>query len=375
MTQTQLPPKAPPSRWPRRRWWALAGLGLAAWWVAGQLGGCYLMAQGQEQARLLLARRPVEEVLAGGGLAAGAQAKLRLVGRAKAFGAQALGLRVGDSYGSYVPLDRDAVSYVAAGAPRYGLAPHTWWFPLVGAVPYKGHFVRAQAEAEASALRAQGLDALVRPVAAFSLLGWVSDPVYEPMLAYDEAALVELILHELTHATLYLPGEAAFNEAFASHVGQAGAEAFFLAEEGASSAHLAQARASVRDRARFAAFLNRVVARLEAEYALPGSEAEKAARKAASFAWAKARFREEVLPTLEGRRFRNFDQLPLNNAWIASFRTYDARPERFAQAQARFQGELKATVAFFRDHVAKAPKPEAFLDAWLAQGDRPASAP
>lgn len=355
--------------------WASAAMAVVGLAVVGQLGGCYVLAQGQEQARLLLTRQPVDQVLQGPRLNEAAKAKLRLVGQAKNFAAQSLGLRVGGSYDSFVPLDRDAVSYVAAAAPAYSLSPHTWWFPVIGSVPYKGYFVRAEAEAEATALRAQGLDALVRPVAAFSLLGWVSDPVYEPMLAYEDGGLVEVVIHELTHATLYLAGEAAFNEAFASHVGQAGAEAFFLAEEGASSPHLSQAKAAVRDRARFAQFLGEVVDRLEREYAAGGSEAERAARKAASFAWVKARFEAELLPQLETPRFRNFAKLPLNNAWLASFRTYDAKPERFAQAQARFGGDLKATVAFFRDTVAKAPQPEAFLEGWLAQGDPPASSP
>lgn len=346
--------------------WAWAAAGALALGAVASSGGCYLVQQGQEQARLLLQRRPLAEALADPALPEGLKAKLRHIQEVKAFGASALGLQVGQSYEAFVPLGRDAVSYVAVAAPRYGLEAHTWWFPVVGAVPYKGYFSRAEAEEEARRLEAEGLDAMVRAVPAFSLLGWLPDPIYQPMLASDEVALSETILHELTHATLFLPGRGSFNEAFASHVGQAGAEAFWRHKEGPASPRLAQAQANRRDRARFSTFLAEGCRALEQLYAQGGPEPDRQASKAAGLAALQERFRKELLPRLEGPRFRAFGQLRLNNAWLASYRTYDQRPERFAQAQARWGGDLRRTVRFFREEVAKAPQPEAHLEAWLA---------
>lgn len=63
--------------------------------------GCvpYLLQAGWHQAELLASRRPVEEVLATGGLGAGEEQRLRLVPRIKDFGAR-IGLEATDNYES-----------------------------------------------------------------------------------------------------------------------------------------------------------------------------------------------------------------------------------------------------------------------------------
>jgi predicted aminopeptidase len=71
--------------------------------------------------------------------------------------------------------------------------------------------------------------------AAYSTLGYFPDPVLSTMLDYPDEHLVALILHELTHGTIYLPGGADFNEGLASFVGWQGALEFARQRYGIAS--------------------------------------------------------------------------------------------------------------------------------------------
>lgn len=106
-----------------------------------------------------------------------------------------------------------------------------WWFPLVGRLPYKGFFDQARAEAEAARLLESGrYDVCVSGVTAYSTLGWLDDPVTQPMLRRGAASLVETLFHELVHATAFVSGEADFNEGVAQFIGQQAAIEFFERE-------------------------------------------------------------------------------------------------------------------------------------------------
>ena len=93
-------------------------------------------------------------------------------------------------------------------------------FPLVGRLPYKGFFELDAAEAEAASLRAQGLDVCLVPVRAYSTLGWIDDPLTEPMLVGSDLDLSETLFHELVHATAHAASAADFNESVATFIGQ-----------------------------------------------------------------------------------------------------------------------------------------------------------
>src|SRR5208282_6945509 len=108
--------------------------------------------------------------LARGDLPADVRAKLETVLAVRKFAAEELGLNVGGAYQSIAPVDQSAVVHVLMAAPRDSLEPYTWWFPIVGRVPYRGDFDESDAPAEAAALEAQGLDTMVRPAVTFSSL-------------------------------------------------------------------------------------------------------------------------------------------------------------------------------------------------------------
>jgi len=93
----------------------------------------------------------------------------------------------------------------------------TWWFPIVGRVPYLGYFSKADRDSKASELRTEGYDVYETGVGAYSSLGWFDDPIYSPMLRRSEADFAHLIFHELTHRTLWIRGSVEFNENLAEY--------------------------------------------------------------------------------------------------------------------------------------------------------------
>lgn len=342
----------------------------ARWALIGALTllmtGCstgYLLKQGYGQASLLLQRESVEQARQDTRLSPEQRERLALVAAAKAYAVETIGLTRNGSYEQVVVLDRSAVTYVVSGAPKDALQPYLWHFPVVGAVPYKGFFDKADAETEKRSLESQGYDAHLRGVAAFSLLGWLPDPIYSSLLRYAPPVLANIILHELTHSTVYLQGASSFNEGFATFVGNQGALGFLRERYGAQSPEVRYAAGALRDERRFSGFLTDIASDLRSLYRMPLSFEEKVARREAIFAEARARY--AMLP-LETDQFGGFAKIPLNNAYLMTQLTYQSNTERFEQVYDRLGRDLPRFVRFFRDEVARARHPEQFLDRWLA---------
>src|SRR5690606_29813806 len=88
-------------------------------------------------------------------------------------------------------------------------------------VPYLGWFDLDDAQSYAEELAKEGLDVEVRGATAYSTLGWFRDPVLSSMLPEGPATLaglVDVVLHESVHATVYVPGQSTFNESLAEYV-------------------------------------------------------------------------------------------------------------------------------------------------------------
>jgi predicted aminopeptidase len=191
------------------------------------LSGCYYGHLASGQMKLAWRRQPIAEALADPTHSERVRGLLRVVKPVRRF-ALKLGLNVDDQYTSFVdwPGDRVVTTIVRTRPGSLEAVPH--WFPIVGELPYKGYFDRDWAEAEATRLRdEEGFDVCVSAISAYSTLGWFADPVTTPMLERGVVSLVETMLHELVHATAFLPGEADFNESVAQFIGQQAAVLFF----------------------------------------------------------------------------------------------------------------------------------------------------
>jgi len=179
---------------------------------------------------LMQAARPIEHWLAAEASPPALKQRLQLIARIRAFASRELHLPDNASYRSYADLGRPAAVWNVVAAPPDSLQLQQWCFPVAGCVTYKGYFDEAQARQEAARLAAQGLETAVLPVPAYSTLGWLNwaggDPLLNTFAAYPEADLARLIFHELAHQVVYVAGDTAFNESFATAVERLGGQAW-----------------------------------------------------------------------------------------------------------------------------------------------------
>ncbi len=182
------------------------------------ISSCYLTKQAYRQVELLLDRQPVDKVLARGDIPQADNVKLQFTKSILGF-AQKEGLNVTGSYDQFVPIDGAFLTYTVQAAKPFDMTLKTWWFPIVGRVPYLGFFDRIDRDDEASALEQQGYEIHRGAATAFSSLGWFSDPIYQSMLKRSDAELAHLLFHELTHRSLWLQDGVEFNENLAEYVG------------------------------------------------------------------------------------------------------------------------------------------------------------
>lgn len=292
----------------------------------------YVLRAGWAEARILSARRPIPDLLLDAGTDEDTRGKLAYVWEARRFAADSLGLSVGDAYTTFTRLERDTLALVLSAAPRDRLEPRTWWFPVVGRMPYRAYFDEDGARTEQRTLEREGFDTYLRPTAAFSTLGWFSDPLLSTVLRAETVGVVQTVLHELAHTHLFVPGRVRFNESFATFVGSVGAIEFFCGRRGSGprSVKCLRARGAWADEQRFSRFLDSLVGELQDVYRDPELDrAEKVERRERIFRAARVRFREHVQPELQVRTFRAFRDLPLNNATLLARMRYYHRLEDF----------------------------------------------
>ncbi|EPG76451.1 putative aminopeptidase [Leptospira fainei serovar Hurstbridge str. BUT 6] len=201
---------------------------LFLFWISSQ--GCipYLFHIGKEQAKIVIQKRPFEEVLSDPSVSERTKEKLKEVERIRDFGIRSLALSSKGGFKSFISLDRNAVGWHVSACHPLRFESYTWWFPIIGSVPYKGYFSLEKAKEEETRLKEEGWDTRIRITAGYSTLGWFEDPLFSAQLYDDRADLAALVLHEMAHATVYFPGDSVFNESYASFVEEAGTKAYLF---------------------------------------------------------------------------------------------------------------------------------------------------
>ena len=191
------------------------------------------MAKGQ--ATIVMGARPVTEVLADPAVADSVKAKLRLIEEIRLFAFDSIGIDLNDNYTTFYDQQGKRLMYVVTACEPFALEPHEWHFPVLGDVPYKGFFDEEKAKEEAAKWKAAGYDTDIGGASGWSTLGYFKDPVLSQMLHSKEGALAELIIHELTHGTLFVKNDVEFNENLASFIGYKGALWFLESKYGKDS--------------------------------------------------------------------------------------------------------------------------------------------
>ncbi len=192
------------------------------------LEGCYYMQAFNGQMEVLRKRRPIAEVISDDDTDEELRGRLVLVQEARQFAVDQLLLPENDSYLSYTDLEREFVVWNVFAAPEFSLTPEQWCYPVAGCVTYRGYFAEEKAAKKAQKLEKKGLDVYVGGVAAYSTLGRFDDPVLNTMMCWSDQYLIRTLFHELAHQKLYVSGDTAFNESFATAVAEFGMQRWQL---------------------------------------------------------------------------------------------------------------------------------------------------
>ena len=301
------------------------------------------------QLDLLNSRQPVDTILKDGSLSDKELKQLRLVLDVRQFAVDHMGLSADRSYTQYVDVGRPYVVYGLSASPKDALKPYTWRFPIVGRVPYKGYFRKELAEREAKTLQKQGYDTYVRGVRAYSTLGYFNDPVLSTMLGYHEFSLINTIIHELVHRTVWIKGSVSFNESFANFVAHKGVKAYLTHRDGENAPSYQLYQDIQVDRKVFRAYMLDIVSQLEALYREPISREAKLERREAIFDAARTNY-PSVFPKMKTKSYRRyFERRQLNNAVLLSFRRYNQDMSFFEKALADNDGDLRRMIVAFQE--------------------------
>lgn len=275
--------------------------------------------------------------------------KLKLVEDARQFAASSLYLNPKGGFEYFTKLDRKEVGWHVTASYPLKFESYTWWFPIVGSVPYKGYFDLEKARVEEQELSEKGLDTRLRITSGYSTLGWFSDPLLSPQLKLRDDELVALVFHEMAHGTVYFNGDGNFNESYASFVEEIGTEIYYETKGGVLKDKILPLRQQVkREKKIIFEHIKTYGALLKSLYETEESDDFKQNRKKEII--------EEFRTTISEKQgefkiidSRNFSTMKINNETFISVLRYNSGEEFFKNKYEEVNRDLEK----FHDEMRK----------------------
>jgi len=315
----------------------------------------YLLRQGKGQLSIIYHTEKVSEVINGNKISAAQKQKIELIQEIKTYAEAHLGLKKTANYATYYDQKGKPILWMLTACAPFEFKEQLWEFPLLGEVSYKGFFDYDLAFKEAIPLKMQHLDVDIGKVSAWSTLGILSDPILSSMLDDDEGALAALIIHELTHATLYLPNNVDFNENFASFVGKQGALQFITQKYGKQSAELSNYLQANKEEDILKSFLLGKKLMLEDFYLKLHKNQSAIEKKRLKQQLIESIIKEMyALPIYNWKTKINIaHKIRLSgNAYFMSFNRYDAQYNEIYKSYTSLESDLKKLIMYVKVHPA-----------------------
>jgi len=318
--------------------------------VSPSLTGCGnlldLSKLGWHQSFITFHSVPVQEVLEDQWVGEEAKEKIHFIQEVKRYGEEKLGLTRTKSYSKYFEV-KGPVLYVITASEKDCLQLYHWKFPITGEVTYKSFFTKGDVLKEQRFLETKGYDTFIQEAGAYSTLGWLKDPIFSSMLQWDEATLANLILHEMTHDTIYFKGQTDFNERIATFVGNQGAIDFLCEKYGKGSKEVIEAIHCQDDDLLFSQWIDQACQQLSRFYSREISKDEKLRERKELFQHLKEEFMEKMA-SLKIGGYRNFEKAGINNAVLLAYRRYFHRLEKFEVLYEQFGRDTRRVVEYFK---------------------------
>ncbi|HUL37936.1 MAG TPA: aminopeptidase [Thermodesulfobacteriota bacterium] len=335
--------------------------------ISLSLAGCgnllYLSKLGWHQSSITFHSVPIQEILENEGVSQEAKGKIRFIQEVKRYGEEKLGLARTKSYSKYFGVE-GSVLHVITASEKDCLKLYQWDFPITGKVTYKSFFTEEGVLKEKRFLEGKGYDTFVQEAGAYSTLGWLKDPIFSPMLQWDEATLANVILHEMTHTTIYFKGQTDFNEQMATFVGNRGAIDFLTEKYGEGSQEVVEAIHNQEDDLLFSRWIDQACERLSNFYSKDIPREEKIAGREEIFGSLKEEFETISFKT---DCYKNFGKKSLNNSVLLAYRRYMHRLDNFDAVYEYLGSDLRKMIGFFKEIRASREKPTAYLERWMKE--------
>ena len=232
----------------------------------------YGIQQGKGQLNIVWSAKPLDKFLDDKNYPDSLKSKIRIIKEIKQFAFDSLGIYPSKNYTKMFDQEGKPGMYVVTACDPFALNPYNWSFPIVGEFSYKGYFKKKKAIREAKRLKKEGYDTDIGEVNAWSTLGWFKDPVMSSMLKKNEGQLARLLIHELTHGTIFVKNDVQFNENLASFIGDKGAILFLEHKYGKDSKEMEYYLGQLSDLQKIRAHMHRGASELKLFYDEKGAE-------------------------------------------------------------------------------------------------------
>jgi len=295
---------------------------------------------------------------------------LLLVKDIRQFAFDTIGLNANKNYTRYVHIDKNYLIDVVSGCDKASFTKYQWHFPFFGNAPYKGFFERADAEKEAKKVELKGYDVIVGMVDAFSTLGIMSDPLYSYMSRYSEFALASLIMHELTHATVFVKNQIQFNEQAATFIGNQGALNYIRSKYGEESPEYKNIFLVKADHEVYMNSLKTLYDNLDSIYKSDKfTRDDKIGKKEYLIKQYKENIAVNYSSLFKTEQYRVLEKTKINNAYLTARMTYNQNLSLFEQLYNKNANNLKKTMCFLKKlKKYKKGNPENAIQEELANG-------
>jgi predicted aminopeptidase len=240
-------------------------------------------------------------------------------------------------------LKSKAVTYLVIASPYNEIKAEKNCFPLMGCFPYLGFFNNDSAKEFAKSKEDEGLITWVRPVYAYSTLGYFTDNILSSFFHYNDYELAELIFHELFHTIFFVKNEVDLNENLANFFSKEMVVDYFkfTGQEDYLKIHLKEEH---EDR-ELSLKVVELVAELDILYKSKilnnKTEAEKVLND-----FLENRFRIEILKKCQSLNIETKNCHPLdkkwNNARFAAFLTYEKNSDEIEKLRNKVAPDLKS---------------------------------
>jgi predicted aminopeptidase len=332
------------------------------------LSGCstaaYVTRLGFGQAKVLLFSRSNEDVFKDPSVSQRTKDRIKFVLEVKRYAEEKIGLKKTGNYSRYFKVDSQGLFYVISACPRDSLNPYQWDFPIVGKMSYKGFFSLKEAQKEREKLGRAGYDTYLRRAWAYSTLGWFKDPIFSSILDQTRAIIAQIVIHELTHTTLFIEDHLDFNEQMATFIGDQGAIEFFSERYGRDSPDYWNARNILDDELIFGKFIGDICGVLRELYSSGLSKEKKLELREGIFRKAKEDFRH-LKVKLKTRLYYGFEDEGLNNAILLSYWQYIGELELFKGLYHSLDEDLGKMIAFLKEVKGKGGDPRELVQRQL----------